>query len=402
MPKRQCPEVAGIVDCRNEDGTLRGFDSYVVTLGDTMRGERATLGKTLEDVEAELKVKKSYILAIENADPSVFAAPFVVAGYVRSYAKYLGLEPDESYKKFCEESGFSNPGAGIHKRAAAAKPRSGRAPLRGPRAPEFNPPLAPPRGSSIFAERFSFSAVGSICVLLALIGSIGYGGWTLLQEVQRVTLVPVNETPGVGSIVAALQKPDGVLPEYGGETTGGTAIADAESAETGGDGLDRLYRPQVLDLPFVQRRDGPIAAINPDSFGTLAVPDADPVQEAEAAPAPIVVETGPPIVEVVAANPAWVRIFVDDGDILFEKILDAKESFRIPEDVGSPLLRAGNSGSVYLVVDGATYGPVGSGTSVARRVDLTADSIFEMYPVAEIELTASHGAVENAEAARQE
>ena len=401
MPKRQCLEVAGIVDCRNEDGTLRGFDSYVVTLGDAMRGERATLGKTPEDVEAELKVKKSYILAIEDADPSVFAAPFVIAGYVRSYAKYLGLDPDECYRRFCEESGFANPGAGIHRRPPADEPRIKRKPTEGQRvpAPAFITPLAPRSGSFAFADGFSLSAVSSICVLLMLIGAMGYGGWTLLQEVQRVTLVPVNETPGVGSIVATLQGPGGGLPGYGDESEE-EVVAGATSDGAGEDGLDRLYRPQVLDLPFVQRRDGPIAAINPDSFGTLAVPEAEPVQEVE--PAPVVVETGPPVVEVVAANPAWVRIFVEDGDILFEKILDAEESFRIPEDVGFPLLRAGNSGSVYLVVDGATYGPVGSGTSVARRVDLTAANILEMYPVAEVELTGSHGAVENAEASRQE
>ena len=30
---------------------LRGYDSYTVRLGDKLRGERATLGKTLDDIQ---------------------------------------------------------------------------------------------------------------------------------------------------------------------------------------------------------------------------------------------------------------------------------------------------------------------------------------------------------------
>ena len=74
-----------------------GFDSYDVLLGDVMRGERATLGKSLLDVQRELKIKASYIAAIENADPSAFAAQGFIAGYVRSYARYLGLDPEWAF-----------------------------------------------------------------------------------------------------------------------------------------------------------------------------------------------------------------------------------------------------------------------------------------------------------------
>ena len=34
---------------------LRGFDSYNISLGDEMRGERASLGKSLEQAEADLR-----------------------------------------------------------------------------------------------------------------------------------------------------------------------------------------------------------------------------------------------------------------------------------------------------------------------------------------------------------
>ncbi|WP_283647239.1 helix-turn-helix domain-containing protein, partial [Marinovum algicola] len=62
-------------------------------LGDIMRGERATLGKSLLDVQRELRIKASYIAAIENCDPSAFDTPGFIAGYVRSYARYLNMDP---------------------------------------------------------------------------------------------------------------------------------------------------------------------------------------------------------------------------------------------------------------------------------------------------------------------
>lgn len=89
------------------DGEPRWFDDYDLRLGDMMRGERATLGKSLLDVQRELRIKASYIAAIENADPTAFDTPGFIAGYVRSYARYLGMDPDKAYAAFCAESGFT-------------------------------------------------------------------------------------------------------------------------------------------------------------------------------------------------------------------------------------------------------------------------------------------------------
>ncbi len=113
-----------------EDVGAKGFDDFELRLGDVMRGERATLGKSLLDVQRELKIKAAYIAAIENADPTAFDTPGFIAGYVRSYARYLNMDPDWAFDTFCTESGFSQPTA-----CPPTHPRSNRAAKSACRAP---------------------------------------------------------------------------------------------------------------------------------------------------------------------------------------------------------------------------------------------------------------------------
>ena len=93
---------------------VTGQSPFEFSLGDELRGERATLGKTLLDIQRDLRIKAAYIAAIEDARPEVFPNPSFIAGYVRSYARYLGLDPDEVFQRFCRESGFTGKaGAGV-------------------------------------------------------------------------------------------------------------------------------------------------------------------------------------------------------------------------------------------------------------------------------------------------
>jgi len=260
--------------------TPRGFDDFDLRLGDIMRGERATMGRSLLDVQRELKIKATYIAAIENADISAFEAPGFVAGYVRSYARYLGLDPEWAYETFCAEAGFvpagglAAVGPKVAGKAAGGPDATRRGPVRGPvfRADRTGragsetarDPIAQPRVSFAPETPGLFSglqprAIGPTLVLLLLIAGLGYGSWSLLREVQKVTLAPVERSP---EAVAQIDPLDSVAFATSEEAP---AIAQGSRAA-----LDRLYRPQPLETPRMVPRDGPIAQLDPRAVGTFA------------------------------------------------------------------------------------------------------------------------------------
>ncbi len=366
----------------------KGFDDFELRLGDVMRGERATLSKSLLDVQRELKIKASYIAAIENADVSAFETPSFVAGYVRSYARYLGLDPEWAFARFCREAGFE---IAHGMSAAASGPRlAAGAPRRETADPFANPSFVPP--AEALLSRIEPRAVGSILVLALLIGGIGYGGWTVLQEVQKVRLAPVDQAPGV---VAQIDPLEGATAPA---ESADVALPGSETAGLVPDALDRLYRPETLDLPVMVARDGPIAAIDPSTVGALALlPAPGPVRDAPAeaaaataAPAvpgdaPVqVVAADAPAVELLAVRPSWVRIQAADGTVIFEKILDAGERYALPKLETPPVLRAGNSGSVYFAVNGQTYGPAAQGAQVVKNVVLSPEALTGKYALADL------------------
>ncbi len=371
-----------------EEDKPKGFDDFELRLGDLMRGERATLGKSLLDVQRELKIKATYIAAIENADLSAFETPGFVAGYVRSYARYLAMDPEWAFERFCAEAGYSV----SHGLSAAAAPQQI---VKARARREFSDPLGDPNASFIPRGEAMFSgvepgAVGSIAVLIALIGAIGYGGWSVLQEVQRVSLAPVDEAPTVVAQIDPLSNVGTTAPNVVATRPADPAAETVASAEgtASVDVLDRLYRPQALDVPVLTSRDGPIAAINPRDTGMLAqVAEADAVEAAvdEALGGEVrVIADAKEGLEVLAVRPSWVRVNAADGTVLFEKILDAGERYSVPPLETAAVFRTGNSGSIYFVVDGVTYGPVAPGAQVVKDIALSPEAVTQTYAQADL------------------
>ena len=170
--------------------------------------------------------------------------------------------------------------------------------------------------------------------------------------------------------------------------------------------LDRLYRPQALDVPVLVARDAPIATIDPRTVGnfTSATPaDAVPAQatmlagvDAALAQAlsdgqttasgsvPQVVEAAGPALRMVAVRPSWVRVRAADGTVIFEGIMEPGDAWDAPATEEPPTLRTGESGAIYFALGGEYYGPVGATGSVTSNLALDAAALRDTYTVADI------------------
>lgn len=358
---------------------LKGYDSYTVTLGDKLRGERATLGKTLEDVERETRLRIEFLLGIENADISAFPAPSFIAGYVRSYASHLNMDPEECFIQFCKESGF----IGLQSQINGTKKNKVVKATKHLDDPILNPQIPKNKIQNGKFKNFSISGLFSLTALLLLIFGLGYGGVTVLNEVQKVNLSPLNQLPSIKTNTSTLSNENSFFEKINTNNLNIASNADIEN----------LYRPTELILPLLTPRDGPISAIDPSSSGVYAQEDKSLIDlEIETSTfkitqAPQVTEKEPKAIYVIAQKPAWVRIFEPNGNILFENILDTGQRYKVPKSAKSAMLRAGNSGFVYLMIGDDFYGPLGTSTGVAKKVNLQSEMIIENYELAKTNLT---------------
>ena len=371
---------------------LKGFDDYQLTLGDLMRGERATLGKSLLDVQRELRIKASYVSAIENCDPEAFDTPSFIAGYVKSYAKYLGMPPDEVFEKFCSESGFATE-ITLSSKSRAKKKNLTTHPqdaLGIAALADASTQFMPPQKSAL--DYFDTRAIGSTVIMIALISSISFGAWSVIKEVQKVQVSPAENTP----IVLSDLDPIGGVSETQ-ENPEGYFFAENTTMEN----LDRLYRPQALEVPILVARDAPISSLDPSQIGNFKPAQATSYVNDSSEPnlglaeilanstlnsVPKVVEDSPPRLALFAVRPAWVQVKASDGTTIYEQIMSPGEEFILPQTEVAPRLRAGMSGSLYFAVIGALYGPAGDGAKVVKQIPLSVDALTQTYQLADIEI----------------
>jgi len=67
----------------------------LIEVGETLKNSREVSGVTLEEVSADLDIPVILLEQIEDGNMGAFKDVFELKEYVRKYAKYIGLDPDE-------------------------------------------------------------------------------------------------------------------------------------------------------------------------------------------------------------------------------------------------------------------------------------------------------------------
>jgi len=76
-------------------------------LGERFRAAREERGLTLSEVGEQLRIRSVYLAAIEEENWKAIGAPVYIRGFLRTYARFLGLDPEEAVAEFNTASGTS-------------------------------------------------------------------------------------------------------------------------------------------------------------------------------------------------------------------------------------------------------------------------------------------------------
>jgi cytoskeleton protein RodZ len=123
------------------------------------------------------------------------------------------------------------------------------------------------------------------------------------------------------------------------------------------------------------------------AFGEAVAPVVEPaslpvVAAAPATPTPAVVSAPTGQVVLTATAPAWLRVYDKNDKVLFEKEMAAGESWPVPGDADTPMIRTGRADAIKVTVGGAEVAPLGPPERTVRDVVLTAAALAARPPAA--------------------
>lgn len=95
--RRPAPHLRVVTD---DDVTVPAVHQRI---GDEIRAGRENTGFTLEQVSRETRVHISHLRAIEEMTPGLLGAPVYAKGYIKSYARFLGMDEQTTLDRYLSE-----------------------------------------------------------------------------------------------------------------------------------------------------------------------------------------------------------------------------------------------------------------------------------------------------------
>ena len=91
-------------------------------LGDEFRSAREARGLALSDVAEQIHIRSVYLSAIENEDWSSIGAPVYVRGFIRTYARFLGLDGEAGVAAYNAAVPVEKPAPAVARDAERERP----------------------------------------------------------------------------------------------------------------------------------------------------------------------------------------------------------------------------------------------------------------------------------------
>ena len=78
-------------------------------LGDALRLQREAMGVTMQQAAEDTRIREKFLQAIESGDYQSLPGTVYTKGFLRNYAQYLNLDPEEALALYTGERGGSEP-----------------------------------------------------------------------------------------------------------------------------------------------------------------------------------------------------------------------------------------------------------------------------------------------------
>ncbi|WP_262311922.1 helix-turn-helix domain-containing protein [Acidiphilium sp. AL] len=315
-------------------------------VGAELRAVRERLGWTLTDLARRLKIRLPFLEAIEAGDLAALPAPAYAAGFIRSYAEAMGLDPEEILRRFRAE-GMSR----------AKQPVLS--------FPEPVPDRAVPPGAIVF---------------LAVVIAVGaYFLWYRhseheLRMAQMVPAVPAKLAP-----LAVPKPPPPAKPKPAKSAPAVTAPASAAgsaSSMSSSPGSGSAGPVVTASNSTTTQPTSQTPQTAPNSTANAGTPNAGTPNGASSAGSTAAAAN--PLV-ISATADSWVQVRGTGGTILFSRVLKAGQSWPVPDEPGLTLT-TGNAGGTVLVQNGISGNPLGAAGAVLRNIPLTKGSAQTATP----------------------
>jgi cytoskeleton protein RodZ len=287
------------------------------TVGAALRRNREERGLSLADIARETRIPQRHLLALEaDQHDKLPSVPYAI-GFVRNYAKAIGLNADPLVVQLKDELSVTTP------------------------APAIGPELA-----SEARQPGAFLVIGGVLALLAVLG-VGY--WLM----QAPAPMPGNSAP---------------TPDIVADTAPPSAATDPVAPV-----LSDTAAPPLAGPPPEQ------AAVPPAGIAVATPAPGSPTTPAPLAappPVPPAPTTTVPGIVIRATEDSWVRVSDGGPRALLSRVLAAGETYTVP-DLPGVRLTTGNAGGVQILVDGRALPPLGEKGMVARNVRLDRASLTQ-------------------------
>lgn len=306
-------------------------------VGAILREAREAQGLSLAHVRDDLRISERYLQAIEEDAYDLLPTDVHVRGYLRNYARYLGLDPEPLV-----ESLLANQ-RGRRRQLARGQRGTGQdagdlhytgtddmRPVRNQRGTFFNP-------TSLDLNPQSRSNLGSgilrMLLGLVILGVIGVFAWRIVGDNRQLDL------GALGSDLAAIvQREDGAAAD--------DASVSAESSSNG------VAAETISTDPIV-----PTSRNNPDESSEVTAPSTFDLLPDELEEINIKVE--------VLTDNTWFELIVDD-----ERVLDGLHAAGTEYEFSAARNASINTGSgadLFVTINGYELGPLGNRQEVVQK-----------------------------------